>query len=467
VIYLKSSVGIEIRQDDLLVSCLKRNFSGGTFTKFLRIPGYRQQDPAQVRKELDTFFKKERANRENVVLGIPRQDIILRCLDLPKEVEDNLKQVMLYQVQSFEPTDEDKLYYDYVLLRNEKADKKLQVLVLMIRKSSLDAHLQTISQFGIRPALVTAGSVALTNMLLGTLNGGRNKTFVLADLKPDGIELAILRGGALVYGREAAKAKGVSTKQLLLQEIEVAVGKVRLDPEESIEGIIMAGEDSEQVIQEIKEEVPGCELMHARLRFKAPAQNRALLPQAVTSLSLAFTGITRRLPMKINLLPAELRIRQKRWAYIPTIILGLCIAALLAGFGFRGMVQQKMLIDELDKQISALEAPTARVRDLRTRMTDLEKKVAAIEGVLNRHDQNLEILRELTEKLPLDTYLTIYRNQDCTFQLQGQSPPASSSDLISLLEKSPLLRDVVTTQAMFKNQQTGKDTFTLSAKCEK
>lgn len=467
MIYLKSSVGIEFRNEDLLISCLKRNFSGGAFTSFLRIPGFRQMEPAQVRRELDAFFKKERAGRENIVIGLPRKDVSLRYLDLPKEVEDNLKQVMLYQVQSFEPTDEEKFYYDYALLKGEKSDKKLRVLVIMIRKSSLDGYLQTMKQFGIRPTLATTGSVAVANMLLGSLDGSRDKTFVLADLKPDGIELAVLRGGSLVYGRDAARGKDVSPKQLLLQEMELAAGKVRLDPEETIEGIFVSGEESEQVARDLQEEIPGCGLTQSRLRFQVPPQNRAFLAEAVSSLGLAYAGLNRRLPLRLNLLPAEQRRRQKRWAYIPTIILGAALLAETAGFASRARVQQKLLSQKLDQEIAALETPAARVRDLRTKMLNVEKKVVSFEDLLNRHDQNLEILRELTEKLPADTYLTMYRNQDCTLQLQGQSPPATSSDLILTLEKSPLLRDVTISQTIFRNPQTGKDTFTFSAKCEK
>ncbi|MGA2261879.1 MAG: pilus assembly protein PilM [Acidobacteriota bacterium] len=467
MIYLKTSVGIEIRQEDLLISCLRSNFAGGTFTKFVRISGYRQRDQAQVRSEIDDFFKAEKLTRDNIVLGIPRKDVILRYLDLPKEVEDNLKQVMLYQVQSFEPTEEEKLYYDYVPIRNGKTDKRIHVLVVMIRKSSLDAHLEAMRQLGIRPAAVTAGSVALANMLLGTREGARDKTFLLADLKPAGIELVVLRGGAIVYGRDAARQGEMSLKQLLLSEMEVAVGKVRLDPEENIESILMAGEESESLIQELGEEVPGCELMATKLRFEMSPQLKASLKDSATSLGLAYAGITRRLAMRLNLLPVELRVHQQRWAYIPTIILGLAIAGMIAGLGFHQMVQQRILIRNLDEEKKSLDEPTNHARDLQAQLQALDKRVSSLETLLSQRDQNLEILRELTGILPSDTYLTLYHNTDCTIMLQGQSPPSSSSDLIPKIEKSPLLKDARTQSATFKNMQTGKDVFTLQAKCEK
>lgn len=465
MIYLKTSVGVEIRQEDLLFSCLRSNFAGGVFTSFARIPGYRQRDPQVVRSEIDAFFKREKIGREHIVLGIPRKDVILRYLDLPKEVEDNLKQVMLYQVQSFEPTEEEKLYYDFVLLKNGKTAKRLNILLVMMRKSILDAHLELLRQFGLRPAAVTAGPVALANMFLGTQASGTGKNYVLADLKPGGIELAILRNGALVYAREAAKPEDESWKDSILREIEVATGKVRLGPEESIDGIVMAGEESGTASRELEQQMPGCEMIGARLRFEMDPRNRAVLQEASTSLALAYSGIARRLPMKLNLLPYESRVHQKRWAYVPTILLGLVIAVALAGFGFRQMIQERILIRKLDQEIEALKQPVSRIQAVRAQADSLEKQIVFLEDIMSRRDMNLEILQELTGLLPQDTYLRFYRNTDCTLQLQGLSP--SSTDLIQKLENSKLLKDVVQQSSVFKDALSGKDTFTFGAKCER
>jgi hypothetical protein len=467
VIYLKSSVGIEMGQEDLLITCLRSNFAGGVFTDFMRISGYRQRAQDEVRSEIDGFFKRERVNRENVVLGVPRKDVIFRYLDLPSEVEDNLRQVVLYQVQSFEPTEDEKLCYDFVPIRDGQPGKKLRVLLVMIRKSILDAHLDLMRQLGIRPAVITAGSAALANMFLGTQGNGRDKTFILADLKTGGIELAVLRGGVIVYGREAAKQDGMSWKQLLLDEMEVAIGKARLDPEETIEGIMMAGEASELAFQEIRDEVPGCELIGDRLRFEMSSQNKAILQEAATSLGLAYSGITRRLSMKLNLLPAEYRVRQKRWAYVPTIVLSLCVAVALAGLGLQNVIQERILSRDLDLAINDLKGRVDRVNALKAQLENLEKQAASLEELLSQRDRNLEILRELTALLPSDTYVTNYTNNDCTITVQCQGPPSTSPDVIPKVAKSSLLKDVTPSGVIYKNAQTGKDVFSFTAKCEK
>jgi hypothetical protein len=48
-------------------------------------------------------------------------------------------------------------------------------------------------------------------------------------------------------------------------------------------------------------------------------------------------------------------------------------------------------------------------------------------------------------------------------QISGLDPPRSDSEL----EKSPLLKNVVSRGAFYKDQQTGKEVFNFEAKLEK
>jgi Tfp pilus assembly protein PilN len=322
-------------------------------------------------------------------------------------------------------------------------------------------------QLGIRPASITVGAVALANMFLGTQHDGRNKTFILADLKAAGFELAILRGGTVIYTHEGARQGGAPWKQVLQQEMEIGISKVRLDPEETIEGIIVAGESSPGALQEIGEDLPGCEPIGKRLRFEMTLQNRGHLQEAATSLGLAYSGLSRRPPMKLNLLPPDQRVQQKTWAYIPTVILGLALVAALGGLVLHKSIQERMLVQELDRAVDGLKGQVDHINALRLQAEDQERQVASLEQVLGRRDQNLEILLELTNMFPADTYLQMYNNNDCSITITGQTPPAAQFDFISKLEKSPLLRDVSSTSATFRNQQSGKDVFTFTAKCEK
>lgn len=465
MIYLKTGIGIELRGEDMLISSLQSNFAGAAFTNFRRINNYRQRDKEELRREMSLFFKSKGLGKDNIVLGIPRKDIILRHLDLPVEVEDNLKQVIQYQVQSFEPTEEDRFYYDYARLDGNGKAKRLAILLAMVRKNLLDEHLQFLLDLGIRPVAVTGSSMALSNMFLRSRKDLRNKTFILADLALSSMELLALRRGSFAYSREVPKGNNQRWGDLMLREVNEAASTMRLEPQDALDKILLTGESSETAQADIGAVIPECELLKTTIDFDVPGEIKPRLQEAASSLGLAYTGITRRPAIRMNLLPDALRIRQTRWAYVPAVILGIVILALFAALGFHRIVQNKKLIRSLDQEILSLKAPVERVQSLRSQSEAMEARIRSIEDLLRERDMNLEVLRELTTVLPTDTFLTTYTYRDGKIQLAGSS--GSAPDLLSKLEKSPLLKDVTQRGQISKDAKTGKERFSFEAMLER
>ncbi|HTY60722.1 MAG TPA: pilus assembly protein PilM [Acidobacteriota bacterium] len=465
MIYLKTSVGIELRGEDLLISSLQSNFSGGVFTHFKRIAGYKQRDRESLRQEVLSFFRSAGLSKDNVVLGIPRADIVLRYLDLPSEIEGNLKQVIQYQVQSFEPTEEDKYYYDYSLIGGSGSPKKLSILLAMVKKGTLDEYLRLLRGFEIRPVIVSGSSMGLANIFLHNRKDLQDKIFILADLKASSVEVLALKHGTIAYSREVPKGDEQSWKDLLLREIDEATSKIRLSSESSLEQIVLAGESSDSAYQEIKSVIPDCKLMKGFIPGEVPGENKEHLQEAASTLGLAYSGVTGNLSIKLNLLPDDLRMHQTRWAYVPAAILGLAIVALLLGLGFHRTIQNRILLRNLDQQILALKGPVERAQSFRSQADAMGKRIQSVEELLRSKDMNLEILREITSILPPDTYLNTYSNRDGIIQIGGYS--GAPYELIPKLEKSPLLKDVVQRGSILRDTQTGKDHFIFEMKLEK
>ncbi len=465
MIYLKTSIGVEIRREDLVITCLQSNFAAGVFTHFKRVTDFRSRERSEVRNEIDQFFKLNGLRRDGLVLGIPRSDVVVRYLDLPAEVADNLRQVVLYQVQSFEPTEEEKFYFDYIPLKAAPEAKRLSVLLVLVKRSLLDRHLEVLAELGIRPSAVMLGSVALANLFLRSGKEFGGKTFILADLSPNGIEISAVKDGSLVFSREESRPETIPWREFLMQELEAAAARMRMGPEDTIEKVVLCGEEGENVQREVHEALPDCELLASRVQLEMPLENQARIQGASVSLGLALSGLVHRPPLKLNLLPQNLRIQQNRWSFVPTVILGVSVLILLGALGFRQLVQQRILLRQLDQEIAALRVPVNRVQALRAEAEAVEKQILFVEGILRQRDMNLEVLQELTNILPADTFLNVYMNQRGSFQLSGAS--SAPSDLMPKLERSPLLMKVEQTGTVYRDAQTGKDRFNFSAKLEK
>jgi Tfp pilus assembly protein PilN len=464
MIYLKTSVGIELRGEDMLISSLQSNFSGSVFTHFKRIANYGQRDKASLRQEVLNFFRTSGLSKDNVVLGIGRTDIVLRYLDLPSEVEDNLHQVIQYQVQSFEPTEEDKYYYDYSLLKETSKSKRLTILLSMVKRSTLDGYIRLLQEFGIRPVAIAGSSMGLANLFLNYQKDEQNKTYILADIKASSAEVLALNNGAIAYSREVSRENEQSWKDLLLREIDEATSKIRLTPESSLEQIVLAGDSADSAYEEIKAAIPECKLIKNFIPAEVPGENKVHLQEAASTLGLAFSEMVRNPAVRINMLPDNLRIRQTRWAYVPAAILGLAILVLLLGLGFHRTIQNRILLRSLDNQILLLKIPVEKAQSYRNQADELQRRIQSIEELLRSRDRNLEVLRELTTILPPDTYLNSYSNRDGNIQIGGYS--GSPYDLIPKLEESPLLKDVIQRGSILRDNQTGKDRFSLEMKLE-
>jgi Tfp pilus assembly protein PilN len=465
MMYLQTSVGLELRGDDMLISSLQSNFSGGVFTHFKRIEGFRLRKVEELQREIQAFFKSHGLSKDNIVLGIPRKDLVLRYLDLPSEVADNLKQVVQYQVQSFEPTDEDRFYHDFVILRSNGAGKRLSIMLAMVRKTMLDELLQFLLVLGIRPVAVTGGSIGLSNLFLQNRKDLLDKTFILGDLGPSTLEIIALHRGSLVYSREVPKDSNTSWKDMILREMDDATSKIRLGQEGAVEKIVLAGESSEAACEEVRAVLPDCELIRNCITMDVPTVNRSHTQEAAAALGLAYTGMMRQPSIRLNLLPSERRVHQSRWAYISAAILSLVIIVLLGALGYHRTAQNRTLVQDLDREIQSRSKDVERIQSYRAQTEALSQRIKSVEELLNNRDMNLEVLRELTIKLGADTYLKTYQWRDGVIQISGLS--GSASDLIPVLEKSPLLKNVVSRGVFYKDQQTGKEVFNFEAKLEK
>lgn len=464
MIYLRTGIGIEPRGNDLVIASLEGNFSAGTFTHFARITDYATRPSDEVRREIHRFFREKGLGRDNVVFGIPRREVLLRQIDLPAEVKDDLRQVLAYQVQSYAPTDEESYCFDYLPLDDDAGARRIALLLVMVRRSVVDGYLRLLAGFDIHPVAVVPASIGLANLFLAGSRGAEHQTCLLADCGSGHLEILALRGGKFVYSREATRENGLDWGDLFVGEVSEALSEIRLGPGQTVDRIVLTGESAAVVGEEIRARIPNRELLEESLRISARLETRARLREAAAALGLAQTGSARNPALRVNLLPAEIRRRRLRWAHIPAAILGGVILLLLVALALRPIVQNRILSSTLDREIEALEGPVGRVKALEREAALLEQKAESMEELLSSRDRNLEVLQQLTLILPSDTFLTSYSNRDGTIQLVGLS--GSSSELIPLLERSPLLRDVTQKGTIYRDTQTGRDRFTFEAKLE-
>lgn len=166
-------------------------------------------------------------------------------------------------------------------------------------------------------------------------------------------------------------------------------------------------------------------------------------------------------PLGVNLLPPERRHaavdRARQWHLL--LVAGTVVALLAAMWLVRD--NRRAALEELQAKVDASEVEVREVRRLRNALQ--ARSAAASFLAKNRAGQPtmLELLAELTRRIPDDTSLEKLAVSDGKIVLIGQSRQAPA--LVGLLQDSPIIRSPALAGAVQKDPRTGLDRFNLTA----
>jgi Tfp pilus assembly protein PilN len=165
--------------------------------------------------------------------------------------------------------------------------------------------------------------------------------------------------------------------------------------------------------------------------------------------------------VEINLLPPEKRAQQEKRLSPLTLVLGSVLLVLGIIWAISVVVQEHHLLNLLSQKIEALSPEVQQVQAQEEEATRLQAGLQSLQTTTRA--RVIPLLRDLTDLIPTDIYLTSFRYKDGDIELSGVAT-RPASDLVAVLESSPCLRNVAP-KAPFTKTANG-ETFTLGAKVE-
>lgn len=163
---------------------------------------------------------------------------------------------------------------------------------------------------------------------------------------------------------------------------------------------------------------------------------------------------------KANLLPAEERPRRRVRVVTTARVLLVLILVLIGAVLISPLWQKQRQLDSLEAKLGTLRASAAEVEEVRAA---LERAREGSTLVLQRkidQPRSVDLLRELTERLPDDTWV---QNLDVTereVQIRGESAQATA--LIGLLEKAPGFSGVSFRSPVVQVATSGQERFHIA-----
>lgn len=167
------------------------------------------------------------------------------------------------------------------------------------------------------------------------------------------------------------------------------------------------------------------------------------------------------LPLGVNLLPPEARAtRQASRRGLHLALAAVALGALVLG-AWLILDNRRAAADAFAAQVSGRAEQARRVSAQRQQLTDLVAGMTALNKARADRATTVEVMDEVTRRLPDSTYLEKLSIEGDRLTLIGFSPEASG--LVAKLEGSPLWRSPALSGALQPDPRTRLDRFTLTA----
>lgn len=375
---------------------------------------------AALRAELD----QRQLRARGAAVGLPRGAATVKPVELPP-VTAALREMVRFELERHLPTGADDAAFDFLPLPATGPGESRHVLLAALDRRILDRALRLVEEARLRPLSVTVAAHDLLALAPRTRAG---RTVWVHRTGP-GAELLFFAGRRLLLSRSVPADEPETLAEEILRSFPVLRWR-------ECEAVWVSGDD------------PGVDAL-ARLGvpvIEPPFTPRArawleTLPEPLRAEGLLAVAVAAaRGERPLDFLPPPLRPRRLSRAQLMALALALLVAALgVATVLAPGWRAQRELA-RINRQIGALDAEVRSVERLIRELDRQRTLLATVQAIETSALKPLPVLRDLTELLPADAWLTMLALDPKGVELTGQAQQAAA--LIPLLENSPRLERV-------------------------
>jgi Tfp pilus assembly protein PilN len=403
-----------------------------------------------LRAELDSRHLPARS----ASLGVTRSSVSVKQIELPPVAGDTHEMVG-FELERHLPFPAEDATFDFVLLPPEPAGERpaaagQRVLITAADRRVVDAALRLAEEAHLRPLSLT---VAAHNLPVLARRLHRNRRVVWVHRVGDAVDLLLLQGDSLLLSRSLPSSDDAA----IAEEIQRSIAAARW---RDCNAIWLSGDDPPDGLTSPPLMALGVPVTEPGWTPLARQRLAAIEAEHRGALQLAVALVSARGVRPLELLPTAIRPRRLTRPQIITACMAgatalLAILALLAP----GWREQRHL-KHVNAEITRLE-PTAKEADRVMRELERKRKViSTVDGIESAAIRPLPVLRDLTELLPNDAWLTTVSLDSKGVELTGAA--AAASTLIPLLENSPRLERVEFSSPVTRGRDS-KEQFRIRA----
>ena len=394
------------------------------------------------------FAGTRRGAVQRACIVLPRRAAMMTRVVLPAAARDNLGEVLSYEIENLVPLPKDEVHYVYV--PREQRGERVEVLLASLPRAVVEEHTTLLEQAGVRVRSLELACTALADYVLFCRGSDVGP---LGLMIPEGEDLEL----ALVHEHRLCSSQVMPMDRLNGGALEQAF--VRQFAEEQLQpsDVTMVGYGLRNGVADYAQwkddELLG--LAAGRLDDdggRLAGSDAALLPAIGGALAAV-----REQAVPFNLLPDDQRRAAEEGPSLATMGLASLVLVLALVLGLSLLVKQRLLLRDMEAQVAELAPKVREVRGLQEEIEHIQEQLKILSA--GEDVRATRVLRDLTELVPKEAYLTTLTLRQGKVTMDGQATLAS--DLITTLEKSKRFK-----QVQFSSPTTragDKERFALSA----
>jgi Tfp pilus assembly protein PilN len=463
----EKSLGVDFKQEHLVLTLLRRSLGRIDLVDYGVYPipseAQREDREAQVISLVNAFISKHQLSRERVCVGIPREKVIARFIKFPVAVKENLRKVLEYETPKYTPFEKKEIYFDYCVLKEEK--DCIHLFAVFARKADIDSYMSLFKKMGIQPVSIQISSVAALNLFFYNKGGSEGETSILVDVADPFLEMNVVRGKDWKESLHLLLPKEEKGKKII--KTFKRSGDV-YSPENSMLFVYGLGAE-ETILTSLKEadhlkgvSLPPLDRIQGEGEKSKP--NRIYASIGVPLKELISPRVD------LNLLPPDLRKRVKQIGRPFLIVLTLLALFFGLTWGAGTLMHYRKESEAVNEEIKKRRPAVEALEKLQKQRDDYRKEMAELGQIRSGEISKVSVLEELTRLLPDTTWIWNLKYNGKEMELSGFAD--SASDLIPLLDRSPLFEKVEFLAPVTKEMQIRgdgnkeKERFKIKAKIE-
>lgn len=457
--------GIDFKPHHLILTLLKKSLRRIVLVDYEihpLIPDHQREEwEVQIINLINTFISKYHLHKEKTSISVPREKAVVRLITLPMATKENLRKVIEYEVPKYTPFERGEVYFDYQIVKEDK--ERLHLFAVFMKKTEVDSYLSLLKKIGIEPISIQIPSEGALNLFYYHGGDKESDLSVLLDVAEPFYEMNFIQGRdwresfhlPLPLDHKESKILN-ALKRSGLEE----------DPLSKTTFFVYGLGLDETLLTHLREtdEIKGVSpppLNRIEVEQKGPQDPH----RVYASIGVPLQGLINT-HVSLNLLPFEVRKKVKQ--------VGKMISAVLISIAlFLGLAWGVGIYQRYSNELEALTTEMKKKRPevevlekVQKQKEEMGKEILGLQKIRSEETSKIEILKEVTQILPNTVWIWNFKYNGKEIEMSGFAD--SASDLISLLDKSPLFEKIEFLTPVTKERgiDKEKERFKIKAKIE-